>query len=55
MTILDPCMSLEQIKKFGCVGSSGYAPASVKYNYLNNPPILLFNKNKREDYKQSVD
>ena len=29
MTILDPCMSLERIKKNGCVGSCGYAPASV--------------------------
>ena len=31
MTILDCCISLKRIKKFGCVGSCGYAPASVKY------------------------
>ena len=30
MTILDPCMSLEWIKKIGCVGSCGYAPDSIK-------------------------
>jgi hypothetical protein len=31
MTILDCCISLKIIKKeFGCVGSCGYAPASVK-------------------------
>ena len=29
MTILDPCMSLEWIKKNLCVGSCGYVPASV--------------------------
>ena len=32
MTILDCCMSLKGIKKLGCVGSCGYAPASVKNN-----------------------
>ena len=32
MTILDCCISLKMIKKiFGCVGSCGYAPTSVKY------------------------
>ena len=30
MTILDCCISLKRIKNFGCVGSCGYAPASVK-------------------------
>ena len=30
MTILDCCISLKGIKKFGCVGSCGYVPASVK-------------------------
>ena len=36
MTILDPCMSLERIKKvLVCVGSCGYAPASVKRNIMS--------------------
>ena len=30
MTISDCCISLKGIKKNGCVGSCGYAPASVK-------------------------
>ena len=28
--LLDCCKSLKRIKKIGCVGSCGYAPASVK-------------------------
>ena len=33
MTILDCCISLKGIIKIGCVGSCGYAPASVKENF----------------------
>ena len=41
MTILDPCMSLERIKKL-CVGSCGYAPASVKWVVLSTVIWNLF-------------
>ena len=39
MTISDCCISLKRIKKFGCVGSCGYAPASVK-TFLTQLKIL---------------
>ena len=41
MTILEPSMSLERIKKIGCVGSCGYAPASVKSS-LKNFFLIIF-------------
>ena len=39
MTTLDCCISLKWIKKIGCVGSCGYAPASVNC-CVSSPSIL---------------
>ena len=36
MTILDCSISLKIIKQFGCVGSCGYAPASVKLTFTTD-------------------
>ena len=41
MTILDCCISLKIIKKFGCVGSCKYVPASVKQFSISLCPFFF--------------